>query len=198
MQMRQPSPGDAWERFCRLYGGAIIRYAMKLGLSETDSCDVLQETLVTLTRKMPQFDYAPERGLFRNFLLTIVHRSALRHFYRQERRAEISIEDDTTGGRAMIESLAAPVPLPADSWMLWQDALLDEAWSTLRNSGELQPQTIAVFEAYAILGESAEVVQKKFGLNANTIYLIRNRVVAMLKKEISYLLMEMDADEVIE
>ncbi len=198
VKMRQPDPGDAWERFCRLYGGAIIRYVTKLGLSETDARDVLQETLVTLTRLMPRFNYRPEYGLFRNFLLTIVHRAASDLFEKQNQRLEESFDDGSPRMKTLIESLVVPETLSIESRTLWQEALLDEAWSSLRNSGKVQPQTLAVFEAYAIRGESAEDVRRKFGVQTNAVHQVRSRIITMLKEEIDNLLAEMESEDVIE
>lgn len=187
-RLRQADAGAAWEQFCLQYGGAILRYAQKLGLNEADAQDVLQESLVALVRQMPRFEYDPARGLFRNFLLTIVHRQAAALFRRRGRKAEVSF----------IPAMdAEPLASSADVDARWQEALFDEAWARLRTSGALQARTLAVFEAYAMRGESAGDVGKKHAISANTVYQIRNRIVAMLKQEVDSLACELDSNEAI-
>lgn len=183
MQLRQPGAAAAWEQFCLQYGGPIVRYAQKLGLNEADARDVMQETLVALVRQLPRFDYDPARGRFRNFLLTIVHRQAQGLFRRRCRRPEVVLPDDLEVG--------APAAKEAEADR-WQEALFDEAWTRLQRSGAIQARTVAIFEAYAIRGESPAAVGKENGVSANTVYQIRNRILAMLKKEVQLLARDLE------
>ena len=187
-QLQLPGAAGAWERFCRVYGPPIIRYAQKLGLAEADARDVMQESLLVLIRLLPRFRYDPARGRFRNYLLTIVHRQALAHQRRAGRVTALPPEE--------IERLNEPLPVeagPADD--RWQEALLDEAWQQLQASGRLKPDTIAAFEAYAIRGAPCADVAKNWGMTENTVYQIRNRVIAMLKEDVRRLMADLDRED---
>lgn len=189
-QLKQPHAEAAWERFCRTYGGAIIRYAMKLGLPEADARDVMQDTLMDLMRQLPKFEYDPQRGKFRNFLLTIVHRRAAKWLAARS-KVQLASLDETGATRLLHEISARAIPV-ADDDTRWQESLFDEAWLRLKRSDKLKSGTIEVFEAYAIRGENPEDVGKKNGMAANTVYQIKNRVLAMLKDEVNKLIAEMD------
>ena len=192
MSLRRTGATDAWRRFCNLYATSIIRYGMKLGLSESDARDVLQETLIILMRQLPSFDYDPARR-FRNYLLTIVHRQALALFRKRNRRPEVPL--DETSAQAEI----ARCPKHDDdaaAQTRWHEALFDDAWSRLQKSGKLQLRTIAIFTEYAIEGHEAETVRKKHDVDANTVHQIRNRVIKMLKDEVRLLIAEMDPEEI--
>lgn len=186
-QLQQPDAAGAWERFCRVYGPPIIRYAQKLGLAEADARDVMQESLLVLIRLLPRFRYDPARGRFRNYLLTIVHRQALAHLRRAGRTTALPPEE--------MDRLQGSVPAgatPEDD--RWQEALLDEAWKQLQVSGRLKPDTIAAFEAYAIRGEACADVAKKWGMAENTVYQIRNRVIVMLRDDVRRLLADLERE----
>lgn len=185
-RLRQPDAGAAWEQFCLLYGGPILRYAGKLGLNNADAQDVMQETLVALVRQMPRFEYDPARGRFRNFVLTIVHRQAMALLRRRGRRPETPLPPG-------LEALPATISPQDDD--RWEEALFDEAWTRLRRSGALQPKTVAAFEDYALRSLPADQVAKKYDLTANTVYQIRSRVIAMLKQEVEQLVRELDPGE---
>ncbi len=187
-QLQCPGAEAAWERFCRVYGPPIIRYAQKLGLAEADARDVMQESLLVLMRLLPRFRYDPTRGRFRNYLLTIVHRQALAHLRRGARTTALPPEE--------LDLLRDPTPAEAEREDdRWQESLLDEAWAQLKASGRLKPDTLSAFEAYAIRGESCADVAKKYGLTENTVYQIRNRVIAMLRDEVRRMMAELDRED---
>lgn len=191
--LKQPHAEAAWERFCRVYGPVVIRYGRKIGLSDADARDVLQESLIVLMRLLPGFSYDRSKGRFRNFLLTIVHRQALSHLRRACRRTFQSLDTLPPDTAPAQEGPAAEAADDRD--VRWQEALLDDAWSRLARSGRLQPATLAVFEAYAIRGGNCEEVAKKHGMSANTVYQIRNRVLGILKSDVLQMLAEMDPEE---
>ena len=99
---------------------------------------------------------------------------------------------DETGATKLLHEISARETTAPDDDTRWQEALFDEAWQRLKNSDKLKPGTIEAFEAYAIRGENPEDVGKKNGMAANTVYQIKNRVLAMLKEEVQHLIAEMD------
>lgn len=183
-----PSEVD-WEAFYRAYAGVILAYGAKRGLSAHESEEVLQETMVDLMRILPGFTYSADKGLFRNFLLTIVHRKCIRAQQRKFTRKELSMQEPTgEDGRTIEDSLAAPAAdTGADEERAWQEAILAQAWELLKRDETIQPQTLQVFEAYALRNESASEVARKFGLKENAVYQIRNRLMKRLREEVQAL-----------
>lgn len=55
---------EAWSEFASRYGLLIRGFARRRGLSESDCDDVVQETLLALSKAMPSFKYDPAKGLF--------------------------------------------------------------------------------------------------------------------------------------
>ncbi|QYY37315.1 sigma-70 family RNA polymerase sigma factor [Ruficoccus sp. ZRK36] len=170
----------AWEDFYRIYWEPIVRYARKLGVKEPDAYDVLQETMVVLMDVLPRFRYDRSKGRFRNFLLTIVHRKCLAAFRRGKRRQETSWE--------ALGEPAEPTPEPVDpNESLWRESLMHEALRRLEGDSRIRPATLAAFREYALEGQSASEVAKKYGLKENALYQIRNRMVSRLSEEVEQL-----------
>lgn len=135
-QLKRVDAHGAWAEFYQLYWLAVIRYACKLGLSHTQAQDVLQETMMALMRLLPQFEYDPARGRFRNFLLTIVHRRALAAMRRRSRESEMPF--DASG---LCDRLEQEPPSLED----WREAVLEEALCRLRRDYLVDERTLNVF-----------------------------------------------------
>lgn len=194
-RLKQPQAEASWERFCRIYAAPIIRYGRKLGLSEADARDVMQESLLILMRLLPKFEYDQSRGRFRSYLLNIVHKQALGFLRRAARHRTTSLDESGPDGRPPLE---VPAPQPDENDRAearWHEALFDDAWSRLVGSGRLKPETVAAFEEYVIRGRDCEEVANKHGLSANTVYQMRSRVIGMLKVEVRQMMAEMDPDD---
>ena len=173
---------EAWREFYHLYWGAILRYARKLGLKEHEAEEVLQETMVTLMRILPEFAYDRNRGRFRNFLLTIVHRKALALMRRASRSSEVEWREDSPGHTADPFDVGTA---PAEEALArWREVLMEEAVRRVRANTRTQDGTFAVFEAYVLQRLPADEVARRFGLKENAVYQIRNRVLRRVRAEV--------------
>lgn len=138
---------DAWKEFYRLYWRAILGYARKLGLSRHQAEEVLQETMVALMRILPEFVYDQDKGRFRNFLLTIVHRKSLGMLKRTSRKSEVPWDEGRDGAADVFGNGHS---VEVEALARWQDALLGEAIRRVREDGRLAEKTFAVFDAYVV------------------------------------------------
>jgi len=186
-RMKSPSEAD-WEDFYRDYCGLILAYARKLGLSEQAAEDVLQETMVTLMRLLPGFDYNPHIGKFRNFVLTITHRRVQAAQRRARRHETVSLDGESDPeqpplGETLVDDRAAA---DADGFdRAWQQSLFEEAVRRLLNDPAISAQTLEVFRAYVLESLSADSVASRFGIAKNNVFQIKNRLVKRLQAEIA-------------
>lgn len=181
-RLRGDEAQEAWRDFYGLYWGAILRYACKLGLREHEAEEVLQETMVVLMRLLPEFRYDRQRGRFRNFLLTIVHRKSLALLRRSARRSEISWPETEEANTA--DPFDHGVSLAEEERARWREAILEEAVRRVRENERLGADTFKVFEAYVLQRRPAEEVARTFGLKENAVYQIRNRILRRVQSEI--------------
>src|SRR5688500_5891812 len=68
-RVKNPDDQESWRDFFRTYSKLVYRVATKAGLSHCEAEDVVQETFIALTKKMPQFKYDPALGSFKSFLI---------------------------------------------------------------------------------------------------------------------------------
>src|SRR4051812_26738309 len=62
----------SWNAFYELYHDLIFSVARRAGLNETEANEVVQDTLISVAKKMPEFTYDPARDSFKGWLLTVV------------------------------------------------------------------------------------------------------------------------------
>jgi RNA polymerase sigma factor (sigma-70 family) len=190
-RVRDLGAQGAWREFFALYHRPILFYAQKLGLSETDAQDVLQETMVALLRSLPTFQYNPSKGKFRNFLFTIVHRRCLAALRRWRTVDSLALDEPLEeGAEPLGERLAAePEPgLETADWRCWEEALLSQALAELRGDPSVAPRTQEIFRAYAMERLPAEEVAQRFGVAPNVVYQIKNRLMRRLQHRVEELL----------
>src|ERR1041385_5236149 len=70
-RLRQPADSTAWEKLVRLYTPLLLYWARRLGLQETDAADLVQDVLIVLVQKLPEFQYQPGKS-FRGWLRPVL------------------------------------------------------------------------------------------------------------------------------
>ena len=57
---------SSWREFFNLYWRLIYGVARQAGLSEAEAQDVVQETIITVAKQIPQFRYDKSKGSFKS------------------------------------------------------------------------------------------------------------------------------------
>src|SRR5262245_43592250 len=94
-RLRNLDDDESWRGFFDLYWRLLYNFARKSGLDDSAAQEVVQDTVVSIARKMPEFRYDPARGSFRQWLLCITRRRItdhLRRHYRQPPKADVAPE----------------------------------------------------------------------------------------------------------
>src|SRR6185295_4858397 len=176
---------DSWRAFFETYWRLIYNVARKSGLSDDESQEVVQETVICVARKMPGFRYNPAKGSFKQWLLVITRRriqDQLRRLYRSLRL----VEERTPAMGSVAEEMPAPASDMEAAWeQEWQANVFQAALARIRQ--RVNPKSYQVFD-YCVLQEvPAGEVAKMLGLNAPQVYLARHRVTAAVKRAVKEL-----------
>ena len=175
-RLRQPAAAEAWARFVELYTPLVYCWARRAGLQEADAADLVQEVLVVLFQKLPEFTYDPNRS-FRSWLRTVTLNK-----WRERRRRQLPV-----AGPAPLD-VAADDPLSALEDREYRQHLVQRALASLRP--EFPATTWAAFQEHVIAGRPAAEVAQALGVRLGTIYAAKSRVLARVRRELDGLLDE--------
>ena len=176
-----------------MYWRLLYNVARKSGLSDSEAQDVVQETVIAVARKMPEFRYDPAKGSFKQWLLLITRRrihDQLRRLYRSAPTADARGEEP--GGRA--EDLPSTEPAPdaqiAAAWEEeWRENVFCAALTRVRQRAN--PKHYQVFDYCVLQNMRAPEVARMLGLNAAQVYLARHRISLAVKRAAAELEVEL-------
>lgn len=173
-RLRQRTDSAAWERLVRLYTPLLMYWGRRLGLQDEDSADLVQDVLVVLMQKLPEFQYQPGKS-FRGWM-----RMVLLNKWRDRPRRAVAAPLDT----------AVQPAAPADSDVLeereYRLYVLGRALQLMQSDFEAITWT-ACWES-VVCGRPAAEVAKELGISANSVYVAKSRVLDRLRQDLAGLL----------
>jgi len=185
-RLRNLDDQESWRTFFNLYWRLLYNVARRSGMDDASAQEIVQDTVIAVARKMPEFRYDPERGTFRQWLLRITRRRIidhLRRIYRQPPRAEVapeSLDEDEAHAAAIIDQSAGAIDAAWNEE--WEKSTFDAALARVRAASN--PKHFQVFD-YCVLKEwPASKVAATLGLNAAQVYLAKHRVAQAMKRAV--------------
>jgi RNA polymerase sigma factor (sigma-70 family) len=159
-----------WQEFFETYWRLIYSVARKAGLDEFEAEEAVQETVISVVRKIPQFRYDPNIGSFRGWLLTLAKWRIADQFRKRRSNEAIDLE------AGLIEQ-----PWFTEAWnQEWENHLLTASLERLKQKTSLSQ--FQVFECYVIKGWPARKVAKELQISVGSVYLAKNRLLPILKE----------------
>ena len=110
---------ESWRDFFDTYGKLIYGLAVKSGFTDAEAQDILQETLLSVAKRMPNFQYDPDR-----FLQTGFYNHAAAHGDQWRKRAH-GATGATRGWNRHRGTNSEPASQPLD--VLW-DQVAKTCW----------------------------------------------------------------------
>ena len=180
---------SSWDEFYDLYHDLIFSVARRAGLSETEAVEVVQDTLLSVAKKMPGFIYDPAKDSFKGWLLTLTRwrmRNQLAKRSRilaQEPRMPRAQEEEETR-TATIERIPDPAGPELESlWEEeWETRVLETALARIKR--QVQPQHYEIYHLHVVLGKPVREVAHALGVTPVQVYLAKHRIGNLLKREI--------------
>lgn len=179
---------ESWRDFFSTYWKLIYSVALKSGLSETEAQDAVQETVISVAKKMPGFNYDPATGSFKSWLLLVTRRRIADQFRKRPRETLFpTAPAGETTRTAPIARVPDPASLDLDSlWDAeWQRHLLDAALTSVKRKAA--PRQYQIFELYVLKQWPVDRITTTLGVRAGQVYLAKLRVGNLVKKELKRL-----------
>lgn len=199
-RLRDVRDQEGWREFFELYWRLIYNVARRAGLADAEAQDVVQNTFIYLSRKLPAFRYDPARGSFKSWL-RVVTRSRIGAFRRSaaaglSRRREAMVAEDGAEPHDVLDTIPDPGGDALDEiWQReWENNLVQSAMRRIR--ARVGARQLLIFRM-AVLGEhSLTQVARKLQVSLPQVYLARHRVGRMFKAEVARVRQEMERGEV--
>jgi RNA polymerase sigma-70 factor (ECF subfamily) len=185
LRLKDPDDQRSWQEFNDVYGRLIFGFARKAGLTETEAEEVVQETMISAAKNLPEFRYDPKVCSFKTWLLNL---SRWRVLDQVRRRIPTIQANHTDSDRTTaIERLADPADRQLERiWdQEWETRLLNTALASIKP--KVDSKEWQIFDLYALKDWSPRDVARSLGVSVGRVYLVKHRISARLKKEIQRL-----------
>jgi len=197
-RLRNAEDQSSWQEFFDTYWSLIYRVARKAGLSDADAQDVVQETVISVSRQIEGFVYDPRICSFKTWMLRLTRWRVLDHLNareREEARRHVSLRPEEATRTPTIERMPDPAidAMEAEWDQEWERHILDTALEhTIRR---VSPAQYQVYDLCVHQRKSALDVARLLEINVGRVYLARHRVSKMLRSELERLKREIGRKE---
>jgi RNA polymerase sigma factor (sigma-70 family) len=187
---------ESWREFFQTYWKLIYSVAVKSGLTEAEAEDVVQETVLTVAKTMPNYRYDREKCRFKTWLMRLTRLRIIDQF--RKRGAAFPAghgRDESSARTATLDRVADPDPPVLDTvWdEEWQKNLVDAAMERVKK--KVQPQHYQIFYLGTVKEMKPAQVARTLGVNLAQVYLVKHRVARLIRQEVRELEQRMNRGE---
>jgi RNA polymerase sigma-70 factor (ECF subfamily) len=178
-RLHDRADAQAWQRLLTVYEPWLRGWLSRHELQPADVEDVLQEILVVVSAKLPEFVHSGQPGAFRAWLRTILT-NQVRHFLRGQRNRQAVVAPRPLND--WLEQLADPTSALSQQWDQEHDQQI--ARRLLASiQAEFSPTTWQAFQMLVLEDRPPSEVAQSLGLTHNAVYIAKARVLARLRAE---------------
>jgi RNA polymerase sigma factor (sigma-70 family) len=184
-RLKDQEDQEGWREFFETYWRLIYSFARKSGLSESDAEDVVQDTMVTVAKQMPGFQYDPAKGSFKSWLLTLVKRRMIdRH--RKDARwndAVVAMPEPATGTTTVADHADPARPALDLLWASeWEAHVLDLALQRVR--AKVSEKQYLMYEMHVLKEVPLKTVASNLQTSSMSVYMAKHRIGKLLRAEL--------------
>ena len=167
-----------WTEFANKYASMIDGYLIA-HFPKVNKEEVVNDTLIVLTKKLPLYEYDPDtKGHFRNFLIGIVRLKALEQLKKFRRNEERFVPLEPKGQfKWKYENRSYSADLRD-----WRKEAYEAALTQFMANPNLSSRDKEIFRRTALNGEAPVDVAEIFGITRNNVDQIKARMTAKLKE----------------
>lgn len=185
----------SWREFFARYRELIFRFALKAGCTETEAEEVVQETVIGVARKLPEFRYDPAKCAFKTWLLNQTM-WRVQDQLRKRQAWEARLQRSAGGSPATADdtSRTATVERVPDAAMEKLEVAWNEDWqrtvlaaALTRVKAEANLKDCQMFELHVLRGLSPREVARTLGVSTARVYLAKHRLGPLVKKRVAEL-----------
>jgi RNA polymerase sigma factor (sigma-70 family) len=174
----------SWQDFFDTYWKLIYSAARSAGLADAEAQDVVQETMLCVSKRMPRFQYDPSIGKFRSWLRIQTRWCIINQFRKRGPQADRksdsdSLDDPHCPAERFPDAVSDLNDIDWDAE--WKKHLLESAIARVKR--RLDPLHYQVYDFYVNQEWPAEKVAARFAVKIEQVYVIKNRVTKLITDE---------------
>jgi RNA polymerase sigma-70 factor, ECF subfamily len=177
-RLAQPAETGSWDRFVELYTPLLYSWTARMGLSDHDAADLVQDVFAILVEKLPTFRYDAEKS-FRAWLKTVL----LNRWRERLRRGKAAKE---ARGDSAFEEISAAADAPELEEEEYRRQLTQRALAIMK--ADFEPTTWKACWEFVVRDRPAAEVAAELGITVNAVYLAKLRILRRLREELCGLL----------
>jgi RNA polymerase sigma-70 factor (ECF subfamily) len=187
---------ESWRQFFDSYWKLIYGVAIKSGLTHPEAQDVVQETVISVSKSMQNFKADPAYGSFKAWLLNLTRWRITDQF--RKRRAAVNTREETpTSGSESSERDTTPtavaelVPDPAGNALevIWNDEwekhIVDAALEKVKQQSSAKHYQIFFLQAIKQIPPAK--IAETLNLKVDQVYLIKHRLTNIFEEALKEL-----------
>jgi RNA polymerase sigma-70 factor (ECF subfamily) len=177
---------DACAEIYRIYSPLVFSVAVKAGLRRSEAEDLRQDTMVSLFRKLPHFDYNPAKGQFRTWLVNLTKWRIKDQLRKRRPGFEGVAHSEATQTNRTSTAARIPDPRGCDLEAIWDEELEEKrnalALSNLKDT--VSPKQLQIFDLYVLKHWPVAKVSKSLAISRQQVYNARTRILPLYQKQI--------------
>jgi RNA polymerase sigma-70 factor (ECF subfamily) len=179
-RLRNCEDEESWRTFFKTYWKLLYSFAVRRGCTDAEAEEVVQETVISVARKMPEYRYDPAVCSFKGWLMHVTNWRVIDQIRKRApgRTTSVALDVDvpTKVGASDLESLWEEE---------WQKNLLDAALERVKR--KVNPESYQIFFLLLVKQQSPSQIARMLKISVGRVYLAKHRVGALVRQEIKAL-----------
>ena len=188
----------SWQDFFDTYWRLIYNVAVKAGLTDTEAQEVVQETVISVAKKISEFKTDPARGSFSAWLMHTTRWRIADQFRKRVGQASRlsgagkagetpALRSNDTGMTDAIDRVPDPagVQLEAVWTEEWEKNLVTAALEQVKL--QVSPKQYQIFDLHVLQNLPVRDTARTMQVSVASVYMAKHRISRLLKKEVQKL-----------
>ena len=184
---------ESWRQFFDTYWKLIYGVAIKSGLTHPEAQDVVQETVMSVCKNMPNFKADPAYGSFKAWLLNLTRWRITDQVRKRGRgvNEREQLRNSVSNGDATSTAMEERVPDPAGNALeaIWNDEwekhIVDAALEKVKHQSS--GKHYQIFFLQAIKQIPPAKIAETLGVKVDQVYLIKHRLTKVFQEALKEL-----------
>jgi RNA polymerase sigma factor (sigma-70 family) len=179
---------ESWQDFFNTYWKLVYGVAVKAGLTDQEAQEVVQETVITVARRIPEFRYDPEVCSFKTWLLNLTRWRIVDQLRKRKPDAAFKRrKSEATARTATIDRVADPGGMDLERvWdEEWEHYIFEAAIERVKK--QVSPEQFQIFALRVFKEWPVLKIARELEVSVGQVYLAKHRISALIRKQVKEL-----------